>query len=273
MGRNMKFRKTVITALAFLVFVSSLSAWVYLPGLPADAPKVLVSVDRTWWNRLGLNRLTHVRALRKAGLQPVIVDYAASRDADLMPEDLLNEFDGLIVAGGGDVDPTRYGSDEISGEGVNAQRDTFELALLETAELAGMPILGICRGAQLINVYRGGTLGDFRDESQRYARHHRIFSGHAVRLERDSRLASIFGTAELAEVVTYHGQHVDRPGSGVQIVGYALDGTPEAIEVKTRSAFGMLGVQWHAEAGLWDAHQAELYAAFANAARAFRDNN
>ena len=245
---------------------------VYLPVPSADAPAVLVSVDRTLWNRSGLNRLTHVRALRDAGLRPVLVDFAAATNPLASADELLEEIDGLVIAGGGDVDPSLYRSDFDAATGVNPLRDRFELALLEAAEQRGLPVLGLCRGAQLINVHRGGTLGDFRADSPRYDRHHRVLSGHPVEVEADSRLAAIFGRARLESVVTYHGQFVDKPGEGVRITAYALDGTPEAIEVAAESGFGVIGVQWHAEVLPWDSHQGRLFSALAEAATKYRDS-
>lgn len=268
-GRS-KLRKRWIVLSAFAVAILSVVAVVYLPVLPANAPVVLVSVDRTLWNRTGLNRLTHVRALRDAGLRPVLMDFEADNAESLSAADLLSDIDALVLGGGGDVDASMYGSDFSSTVGSNLQRDEFELALLQTAERLGLPVLGLCRGAQLINVYRGGTLGDFRIDTPRYRRHHRVLSGHAVRLDADSRLATIYGETELPNVVTFHGQYVDVPGRDVRVVGYAPDGTPEAIEVATDAEFGMLGVQWHAEAAPWDRQQARLFLALSDAAKEYR---
>jgi len=143
--------------------------------------------------------------------------------------------------------------------------------LLKGAEQRGLPVLGLCRGAQLINVHRGGTLGDFRSDSPRYDRHHRVLSGHPVDVEADSRLATILGETRLESVVTYHGQFVDNPGEGVRITAYAPDGTPEAIEIATETGFGIIGVQWHAEVLPWDTHQGRLFGALADAATEYRD--
>ena len=245
---------------------------IYFPVPSADAPSVLVSVDRTLWNRSGFNRLTHVRALRDAGIQPVVVDFGAVADPAAAADEMLEGVDGLVIAGGGDVAPSLYETDFDAAVDVNLQRDRFELALLEAAEQRGLPVLGLCRGAQLINVHRGGTLGDFRADSPRYRRHHRVLSGHPVDVEAGSRLALIFGTTRLENIVTYHGQFVDEPGKGVRVTAFAPDGTPEAIEVATDSAFGMIGVQWHAEVLPWDAHQGRLFRALADAATVYRDS-
>lgn len=267
-SRRAKFPIAVLATLA--AFAAAFTGVVYLPILPADAPTALVSVDRSFWNRVGMNRLTHVRALRNAGIRPVVIDFGTRAATSAAAEDLLDGFDALVLGGGGDVDSSIYGTGADPSQDVSPARDTFELALLAAAEKAGIPVLGLCRGAQLINVHRGGTLGDFRADSPRYDRHHRLFSGHPVELDANSRLATIYGATRLHDVVTFHGQHVARPGRGVRIVAHAPDGTPEAIEVETTSSFGMLGVQWHAEAAPWDSDQSRLFLALAEAASAHR---
>lgn len=270
MLRHLRKSKLSIALAAAAALYLALASVVYLPLLPKNAPTILVSVDRTLWNRVGLNRLTHVRALRNAGIRPRLVDFDLAEAEAFSADELLDGIDGLVLSGGGDVDSLLYGTESDPAIDVNHKRDAFELALLAAAERSGIPVLGLCRGAQLINVYHGGTLGDFRADSRRYDVHHRVFSGHPVDLQADSRLASIFEATRLDNVVTYHGQYVKTPGTGVRIVGYAPDGTPEAIEVDTGSPFGMLGVQWHAEAQPGDDYQARLFRALSKAATARR---
>lgn len=250
---------------AMLVFV----AWFHEPDPGDDAPRILVSVDRTLWNRVGMNRLTYVRALRKAGLRPILMDFSALDDG-LDADRWLDNIDGLLISGGGDVAAIHYGGDESITRDVNPARDAFELQLLEAADERGMPMLGLCRGAQLLNVHRGGTLGDFREDSARYRRHKRLWGGHPVEIEADTRLAGIYDAAELPSVVTWHGQYVEQPGEGVVVTAYAPDGTPEAIEVATGDPFGMIGVQWHAEVLPWDRPQEHLFTAFHAAAERYR---
>ena len=250
----------VLPVLAVLV----LYARFHVPDPGAGAPRILVSVDRTLWNAAGLNRLTYIRKLRLAGLSPVPVSF--SGDGNL-PPDMFAGIDGLVLSGGGDVAAAEYGGDASVTRDVDPARDAFELALLDEAVARSLPILGLCRGAQLMNVHRGGSLGDFRDEP-RFAVHRNAFSGHPVMLEEDSELAKIFGTEELAEVTTWHGQYVDRPGRDVVVTAHAPDGTPEAIEVAGETF--MIGVQWHAEMPPWDVQQEKLFVAFADAVRGAR---
>ncbi len=254
-----------LVVLAMVLYV----AWYYEADPGADAPRVLVSVDRTLWNRVGLNRLTYVRALRGAGLRPVLMDFS-TLELGLDADSWLENIDGLLISGGGDVAAVHYGGDESITRDVNPARDAFELQLLHAAEERGMPMLGLCRGAQLLNVHRGGTLGDFREDSARYRRHKRLWGGHPVEIEADTRLARIYADTDLPSVVTWHGQYVDRPGHGVAVTAYAPDGTPEAIEVATPNPFGMIGVQWHAEVLPWDRRQEKLFAAFRAAAERYR---
>jgi putative glutamine amidotransferase len=256
--------------LSVVLAVAIYAAWFYEADPGDDAPRVLVSVDRTLWNRVGLNRWTYVRALRKAGMRPVLMNFG-SLPEDTDADDWMEGIDGLLLSGGGDVGAIHYNGDESISRDVNPERDEFELALIAAADSKGIPVLGICRGAQLMNVHRGGTLGDFREDSARYRRHKRYWGGHPVSVDDGTRLAEIFGSTELPSVVTFHGQYVDAPGEGVQVIAYAPDGTPEAIEVATDDPFGMIGVQWHAEVLPWDNRQERLFAAFRKAADRYRD--
>jgi putative glutamine amidotransferase len=259
------------TLLTLLVCLVAYAAWFYEADPGDDAPRVLVSVDRTLWNRVGLNRWTYIRALRKAGMRPVLKNFGdipEGTDAG----NWMDGIDGLLLSGGGDVGAVHYGGDESISRDVNPARDDFELALLAEADSKGVPVLGICRGAQLLNVHRGGTLGDFREDTAKYRRHRRYWGGHPVTVEENTRLAAIFAQTKLPSVVTFHGQFVDQPGEDVRVIAHAPDGTPEAIEVATGDPFGMIGVQWHAEVLPWDNRQERLFAAFRKAADRYRDD-
>lgn len=250
--------------LAAVIAVLALFALYYVPNPGDGAPRVLVSVDRTLWNGLGLNRLTYVRKLRLAGLRTVLVEFPKEGG---LPAAVFDDVDGLVLTGGGDVAPARYGGNAAVALDVKLARDAFEFALLQAAEQASLPVLGLCRGAQLINVHLGGTLGDFRDEP-RFGMHRNALEGHAVAIEPGTRLAAIYGTRRLDEVTTWHGQYVDRPGRSVIISALSPDGIPEAIEVED-SRF-VVGVQWHAEMPPWDQQQDRLFEGFAEAVRGTR---
>jgi len=255
--------------LALLLVTGAAAAWLYVPQ-PSQGPQVVVAVDESAWNALGLNRLTYVRRLRQQGLRTHLL----SRDT---PPDEARErlagAAGLVLTGGGDVDPRRYGGDPAIGLAVKPWRDALEFGLLAEAEARDLPVLALCRGAQLLNVHRGGTLGDHRSNESRYREHRNLLAGHPVTLAEGSRLRRIYGTERLERVTTWHGQFVDQVGSGLRVTARAPDGTPEAVEDTVvpgpdeRAPFGLIGVQWHAEMPPWDARQRPLFAAFADAAR------
>lgn len=263
---NFSHRAAGAAAGVLVVAALSFALAYYEPDPGPAAPRVLVSVDESLWNTLGLNRFTYVRQLRRAGLSPVLVRYSPGEG--LSDEVFDDSIAGLVLTGGGDVAAARYGGDASVTLGVKPARDAFELALLEEAWDLSLPVLGLCRGAQLMNVWLGGTLGDFRDDRERFATHRNSTSGHAVRLEADSQLAKIYGATVIPDVTTWHGQHVQLPGRGVDIVGFAPDGTPEAIEIKDRPF--AIGVQWHAEMPPWDDRQDALFDAYSTAARSLQ---
>ena len=189
----------------------------------------------------------YLEALDRAGadgavLMPAAVDArtAAAR---------LQRFDGLVLVGGGDVDPGCYGAEarpEVTH--VNPARDGFEIPLVRAAVDAGLPTLAICRGAQVLNVALGGTLHQhISDRDDLLA--HRSPGGsegvlHAVRAKPGSRVAKAMG-AERAQAFSHHHQALDRLGEGLVPVAWSDDGLLEAVE---REEGWVLGLQWHAEA-------------------------
>jgi putative glutamine amidotransferase len=182
----------------------------------------------------------------------------------------LDGIDGLLLSGGGDVDPTRYGAVAVPEVGgVDARRDAWELALAEAAMLRDKPILGVCRGSQLLNVACGGTLvqhlGGTTDQIHRdEPRSHEV--AHAVAVAADSLLARVLGT-ERVGVNTLHHQAVDVVAPGLRAVAWADDGTIEAVEGVQHRA---LSVQWHPELLVDLAGHAALFAWLVAAAGAPR---
>ncbi|MCD6021194.1 MAG: peptidase [Actinomycetia bacterium] len=194
----------------------------------------------------------YLNALRRAGARTVIL--APGEEGD--PEELLEPFDGLLLVGGGDIDPARYGGTANEHVyGVEADRDGFEIDLVLTADRTAIPTLCICRGIQIMNVAFGGTLhghlpdvpglqvhGVPLDESQTI---------HEVSPEPGSRLAAVTKSASLASL-SHHHQGIDRLGAGLAVTGRTEDGLIEAIErivpdQQDERATWMLGVQWHPE--------------------------
>ncbi len=163
----------------------------------------------------------------------------------------VKEVDALLLTGGGDVHPKYYGKPELLGqtEEVNELRDEFELSVIEQALETDLPILGICRGMQILNVALGGTLivdlpsGGFEFHKVQDLEDHR----HRVKKIPHSLLEAITGNQE-QEVNSIHHQAVDRLGRGLMASGFSPDGVVEAVEwaMKDRMPF-LLCVQWHPE--------------------------
>ena len=167
-----------------------------------------------------------------------------TRDAD--PVDMVGRLDGLVMTGGADPDPSLYGEDPHPDLGeVEPGRDEWELALIGAALLRRLPMLCVCRGAQLLNIALGGTLVQHLDESDGHALWATLRSDrcHTVRVSAGSRLESLYGR----EVATnsLHHQAVGRPGAGVVVTGTAEDGVIEGFELDGRPE--VLAVQWHPE--------------------------
>ncbi|MFC8175148.1 gamma-glutamyl-gamma-aminobutyrate hydrolase family protein [Streptomyces sp. NPDC057325] len=154
---------------------------------------------------------------------------------------VVARLDGLVVAGGADVEPVRYGAEPDPRTGPPArERDSWELALIDAALASGTPLLGICRGMQLLNVALGGTLVQHLDGHVEAVG---VIGRHKVEPVPGTRYASL--VPETAEVPTYHHQAVDRLGAGLAVSARAEDGTVEAVEVA--GPVWALGVQWHPE--------------------------
>jgi putative glutamine amidotransferase len=171
---------------------------------------------------------------------------------ELEPDEVLELIDGLILAGGADLDPSSYGAEpHPKTKGTVPERDRTELALTRRAAECGIPILGICRGMQLLNVAMGGTLRQHVPDDVGHEEHRRrlgSFDGseHDVRLEPGSLAAGAAGE-ELHTTKSHHHQGVAEVGEGLRVTGVSvLDELPEAIE--TGGPAFCLGVQWHPEA-------------------------
>ncbi len=203
-----------------------------------------------WDQQAALTPLSYLSAVQRAdGLALVL---APDRRLVEEPEEVLDLIDGLLLAGGADIDPASYGQ-ERHAETVSTvpARDAFEIALARAAIERDMPVLGICRGMQLINVALGGTLVQHLPEHYGHHEHRRVlgsFDGadHQVELAEDSLAASAAGELEHA-TKSHHHQGVARLGDGLLVSGTStLDDLAEAIELPDKRF--VLGVQWHPEA-------------------------
>ncbi|MGW7367199.1 gamma-glutamyl-gamma-aminobutyrate hydrolase family protein [Streptomyces sp. NPDC054841] len=180
---------------------------------------------------------------------PRLVQSSGGIAAMLPPDDpgraasAVARLDGLVVAGGPDVEPVRYGAETDPRTGPPArERDAWELALIEAALASGTPLLGICRGMQLLNVALGGTLVQHLEG---HVKETGVFGHHPVTPVAGTRYAAL--VPEESSVPTYHHQSVDRLGEGLIVSAHAADGTVEAIELPDPA--WVLGVQWHPEMG------------------------
>ncbi|MDQ1020872.1 putative glutamine amidotransferase [Streptomyces afghaniensis] len=181
---------------------------------------------------------------------PRLVQRAGGLAAMLPPDDpayaaeAVARLDGLVIAGGPDVEPVRYGAEPHPRTGPPArERDDWELALIDAALTARVPLLGICRGMQLLNVALGGTLVQHMDG---HAEVVGVFGSHAVKPVPGGVYAGV--VPEETSVPSYHHQAVDRLGEGLVPSAYADDGTVEALELPSGQGW-VLGVQWHPEMG------------------------
>lgn len=187
----------------------------------------------------------YVLALTEAGARRE--EIVVLRPGDAVEE----EFDGVVIAGGGDVDPALYGR-EVLVEGkvkVDAGRDAIDFPVFAQAWQEGRPVLAICRGLQVVNVARGGTLiQDLPSESPSDIPHQRPKQqnrrDHRVILSAGSRLAGIAGSQRI-DVNSRHHQAVDRPAADLVVTATAPDGVIEALE--TRDDRWVVAVQWHPE--------------------------
>ncbi|WP_442930704.1 gamma-glutamyl-gamma-aminobutyrate hydrolase family protein [Mycolicibacterium sp. 050232] len=179
---------------------------------------------------------------------------------------VLDRVDGLVITGGPDVDPARYGQQSHPATNRPATaRDAWEFALLEAALQRGIPVLGVCRGAQVLNTVLGGTLHQHLPDvigSTHHQRGNAVFGTSSIRTVPNTRLADLIG--ETSDAQCYHHQAIDLLGDGLVVSARDTDGVIEAVELPGE-AF-VLGVQWHPEETLDDLR---LFAAVVEAARTY----
>ena len=215
-----------------------------------------------WHETAALLPYSYVSAVSRSGGTPVLLPPSGSS-----PARVIALLDGLVLTGGPDVEPALYGeSPHPETDRPRRDRDAWEIALCRQALEAGLPLLAVCRGAQVLNVALGGTLHQHLPEIVGHDDHRRVIgqtSPNLVRLDARSSVAAVLGVSCTGRC--HHHQAIDRLGEGLEAVGFAEDGSVEAIEVKG-SPFA-LGVQWHPEDNPDDDR---LFAALAASAVSFR---
>ena len=186
----------------------------------------------------------YVESVERAGGVPVVLPVMEPDAVD----DVIVAVDGVLLTGGGDVQPSRYGAKPLpETNGVDPARDAFDIRLLEAAIERDLPVLATCRGMQVVNVALGGSLVQHVPTAtgQVHSHHERWREGvHKVRIDPDSHLAAALGTTDVA-VNSIHHQAVDEAAPGTRAVAWAEDETVEAIELPGTPH--VVAVQWHPE--------------------------
>lgn len=238
---------------------------------PSERPVIGITCDfelarwGIWERRVALTPAVYVDAVVRASGRPVLVPPMVDG-----AEETIRALDGLILSGGADIDAGRYGREKHPKTWwTRPERDAGELALLTEAEKQDMPVLGICRGLELISVARGAVLVQHLPDRAPAGTDHTVHEGapgqyvqHDVMVVPGSLLASIIGDARA--VSSFHHQAPAHPGRGLVATAHAPDGTLEAVEDPERNFY--IGVLWHPE---FDG-QFELFDALVAAARSFR---
>lgn len=185
-------------------------------------------------------------------------------------ERIIAGLDGLIITGGKDVNPAKYGQQaHPSTDEPRLDRDEWEEALLRVALERELPFLGICRGAQVLNVACGGTLHQHLPDligTEQYQAGGGVFNSVEVSVSESSRLAAAFNGSEKLKVPVYHHQSIDRLGEGLQVSATTADGVIEAVEYSAVPF--AVGVQWHPEESPEDLR---LFSELVEAAKTYRE--
>jgi putative glutamine amidotransferase len=230
---------------------------------------------RGWSARAAMLPYVYVDAVRRNGGRAIMLPPGGDDDE---ASATVASLDGLVVTGGPDIDPIRYGAPRHPRTQAPATlRDAWDLAITSHALRLGVPLLAICRGMQVLNVCRGGTLHQHLPDLLGHMRHDGPPNGfglHQVRISPDSALARILPDAGFIDVPTHHHQAVDLLGDGLKAVAWEEDGSIEAVEAGPSNvedwggewgASGfVIGVQWHPEQG----SDLRLFAALVRAATA-----
>jgi putative glutamine amidotransferase len=176
--------------------------------------------------------------------------------------------DGVVITGGHDIEPVLYAEPREVESHYDTERDAFESVVIEDALARGLPLLGICRGAQLLNVRLGGSLHqDLRSRRRHTSNRRTVLPLKTLRVEVGTRLCDLLGS-DRVRINSLHDQGIHRLGRGLRVSGRDLDDIVQAVEAP-RSGY-VIGVQWHPEFLIFSARQRRLFAALVEAARGHR---
>ena len=205
-------------------------------GQGPRAPVIGISVSDVWYDKTGLQPGWYEAALARSGANVRRIE----RDLSV-----LDRLDGIVLIGGGDVDPRLYGGDPASASRVDRAQDDFEIELLKRAEERGLPVLAVCRGMQLLAVAQGGTLRPLEGEAaKRHGITTKSLEAHAVTVTPGTRLHAAIGAGP-HRVSSTHCQAVSDPGPRLRVAAVGEDGVIEAVELPGDRL--VLGLQWHPE--------------------------
>ena len=247
--------------LAYVTYRKGIPIYVEI-SLPNDAPRIAFSPNDTWVEEFGANEAYRIAFLKAKGrlieIQPQDTGVESQKIEEWFQ---VNKIGGLLLAGGGDVDPRLYGQPTMKSSAVNRARDDFEIALIKFAIKKKIPILGICRGCQILNVARGGSLQNL-SKSEGAAGIHFNMNGHSVNLTEGSKLSEIVHTNRIAQVNSFHRQAIDRLGQNLRITATGPHNIIEAIESTNPNDPWIVAVQWHPEMYVDDEKQEALLQTF-----------
>lgn len=237
----MKFLKSAgRVAVGLVVLMSSLTAWTHY-GRGPEAPRIGLSLSGDWYDTSEINPAATGLALSRAGANVRNLEPGDLPDLDR----ILDGLDGLVLVGGmDDVDPALFGGDPAKAHFVQRRRDDFELELLRRAERRKMPVLALCRGAQLLAVAHGGALRPLDGEqASRHGISLSSLAAHRVTIDPWSRLERLVGSGPFT-VSSTHFQGIADPGR-LRVAARSDDGVIEAVELPGDRF--VLGLQWHPE--------------------------
>lgn len=208
-------------------------------------------------------------AVMRAGGSPVYIPYVG--DQQIM-DHIINQLDGLLLSGGGDIDPTLFGEEPHPGLGeIVPQRDQLEIELIQRFVQQKKPILGICRGCQILNIALGGDMyQDLYRQRENLLQHQqhapRNHASHTIQIKEGSLLQQIFQETKV-KVNSFHHQAVRKAAPILKVSAVAADGVIEAIEGSSSGLF-ILGVQWHPECmATTDQHSQKIFRTFVDACK------
>ncbi|HSP14501.1 MAG TPA: gamma-glutamyl-gamma-aminobutyrate hydrolase family protein [Thermoanaerobaculia bacterium] len=212
---------------------------------------------------------TYIDSLRRAGAIAVVIPPQPENAAEI-----VEELDGILLAGGDDCDPALYGEERHpSVETMDTRRQDNELSLARAARDRGIPTLGICLGVQMMNIAAGGSLVQDIDSQMktdiRHASEPEDRATHDVIIEKGTQLGSILGGGRELHVNSSHHQAIKRVGRGFRVTAHAPDGIVEGLEDPQHPFY--VGVQWHPEDMPGENSASALFGAFVEAARKYAE--